>query len=151
MCVFLIAQLVWLVGILGSRKPVLPHQFGSSPTDRPMSVRNRCVIEVLGGVFVLSHCFVCECRGFCHRTESDIFLFLFLKLPSLLKIVWVVFSWFLVGAYIQAYVSFCIIKHYMHTYWHLVSVRANDNDFWKSFLITTSVRPNWRYPEFKIF
>ena len=27
-------------------------------TDRPKSVRNRCVIEVFGGVFVLSHCFL---------------------------------------------------------------------------------------------
>ena len=27
-----------------------------TPTDRPMSVRNRCVIEVFGGVFVLSRC-----------------------------------------------------------------------------------------------
>ena len=29
------------------------------PTDRPIkSVRNRCVIEVFGGVFVLWHCFL---------------------------------------------------------------------------------------------
>ena len=27
-------------------------------TDRPKSVRNRCVIEVFGGVFVLSRCFL---------------------------------------------------------------------------------------------
>ena len=27
-----------------------------TPTDRPKSVRNRCVIEVFGGVFVLSLC-----------------------------------------------------------------------------------------------
>ena len=29
-----------------------------TPTDRPKSVRNRCVIEVFGGVFVLSCCFL---------------------------------------------------------------------------------------------
>ena len=29
-----------------------------TPTDRPKSVRNRCVIEVFGGVFVLSRCFL---------------------------------------------------------------------------------------------
>ena len=29
-----------------------------TPTDRPKSVRNRCVIEVFGSVFVLSHCFL---------------------------------------------------------------------------------------------
>ena len=27
-------------------------------TDRPKSVRNRCVIEVFGGVVVLSFCFL---------------------------------------------------------------------------------------------
>ena len=28
------------------------------PAYRPKSLRNRCVIEVFGGVFVLSHCFL---------------------------------------------------------------------------------------------
>ena len=28
-----------------------------TPTDHPKSVRNRCVIEVFGGVFALSYCF----------------------------------------------------------------------------------------------
>ena len=28
-----------------------------TPADRPKLVRNRCVIEVFGGVFVLSRCF----------------------------------------------------------------------------------------------
>ena len=28
-----------------------------TPTDRPKSVRNRCVLEVFGGVFVLTRCF----------------------------------------------------------------------------------------------
>ena len=40
-----------------------------------MSVRNRCVIEV----FVLSRCYLDFSAGvgaFCHRTESDLFLFL---------------------------------------------------------------------------
>ena len=27
-----------------------------TPTDRPKTVRNHCVIEVFGGVFVLSRC-----------------------------------------------------------------------------------------------
>ena len=31
--------------------------FVFTPTDRPKSVRNRCVIEVFGGVFMLSRCF----------------------------------------------------------------------------------------------
>ena len=29
-----------------------------TPTDRPKSVRNRCVIKVFGGVFLLSRCFL---------------------------------------------------------------------------------------------
>ena len=47
-----------------------------TPTDRSKSVRNRCVIELFCGVV----CVVtfplwnfCWCRGFCHRTESDLF------------------------------------------------------------------------------
>ena len=47
-----------------------------TPTDRPKSVRNRYVIEVFGGVFAFG--FLCRCKGFCHRTESDLFLFLVL-------------------------------------------------------------------------
>ena len=50
-------------------------------TDHPKSVHNRCVIEVFGGVFVLSCCFLDFSVGvgafvICHRTESDLFLFL---------------------------------------------------------------------------
>ena len=29
-----------------------------TPTDRPKSVRHRCVIEDFGGVFMLSRCFL---------------------------------------------------------------------------------------------
>ena len=36
-----------------------------TPTNRPTSVRNRCVIGVLGGVLC------CQLVGFRHRTESD--------------------------------------------------------------------------------
>ena len=48
--------------------------------DRPKSVRNCCVIDVFGGVFVVTLLFgfFCRCRGFCHRTKSDLFLFLLL-------------------------------------------------------------------------
>ena len=51
-----------------------------TPTDRPKSVRNSCVIKVFGGVFMLSRCFLDCSVGvgvFCHGTESDIFLSLF--------------------------------------------------------------------------
>ena len=49
-----------------------------TPTDRPKSVRNRFVVEVFGGIFVLSRCFLVFSVGvgfFCHRNESDLFLF----------------------------------------------------------------------------
>ena len=48
-------------------------------TDRPKSVCSRCVIEVFGGVFVFSIGFQISCwhREFCHRTESDLIIFLF--------------------------------------------------------------------------
>ena len=29
-----------------------------TPTDHPKSIRNRCLIEVFDGVFVLSYCFL---------------------------------------------------------------------------------------------
>ena len=107
MCVLLISQLLRLVERFGSRKPVLLHQFDgyrySSPIHStsqemssllarsnvwdyrysnwlslvgPQSLCNRsfwwrfCVVVSIFGFF-------CGCRGFCHRTESDLFLFFF--------------------------------------------------------------------------
>ena len=51
----------------------------ATPTGHPKSVRSRCVIEVFGGVFVLSIGFriFCWYKGFCHRTEPDLLLFHF--------------------------------------------------------------------------
>ena len=63
-----------------------------TPTDRPKSVRNRYVIEVFGGVFVIFTLLLglfCGCRGFCHRTESDLFLFLLMWVYGLLSQDWV--------------------------------------------------------------
>ena len=53
----------------------------NSPMDRLKSVRNRCVIEIVGGVFVFSLCFLdfSVGVGLIHRTESDLF-------PNLLTI-----------------------------------------------------------------
>ena len=51
-----------------------------TPTDRPKSVRNRYVMELFCGIVCvvrLPFWHFCWCRGFCHRTESDLFLFLF--------------------------------------------------------------------------
>ena len=53
-----------------------------TPTDRPKSVRNRFVIELFLWRWLSCHfsllTYFCWCRGFCHRTESDLFLFLLL-------------------------------------------------------------------------
>ena len=74
----------WLHGCCGKVGPVKQVNHTSwkaevTPTDRPESVRNRCVIELYCGVVCvvpLPFWHFC-CRGFCHRTESDLFLFLF--------------------------------------------------------------------------
>ena len=49
-----------------------------TPTDRPKSVRNRCLIELFCGVVcvvTLPFLHFRLCRVFCHRTESDLLLF----------------------------------------------------------------------------
>ena len=44
------------------------------------SVRNRCLIKIFGGVYVLSlFGFFFGCKGFCHKTESDLFILLSIK------------------------------------------------------------------------
>ena len=44
-----------------------------TPTVRPKSVSNPCVIEVFGGVVLSMGCRIfCWYRGFRHRTESDL-------------------------------------------------------------------------------
>ena len=58
-----------------------------TPIDRPKSVRNCCLIELVCGavcVVILPFWQFVWCRGFCHRTESDLFLFLlhFVKGPT---------------------------------------------------------------------
>ena len=60
-CVLLITLLLWLVGkvwilFTGLTTPV--GWLSLFPTDRLKSVRKRCVIEVFGGGFVLSCCFL---------------------------------------------------------------------------------------------
>ena len=50
----------------------------NTPTDRPKSALNSCVVEVFGGVFVLSSCFLdfsLDVGVFGHMTESDLFPF----------------------------------------------------------------------------
>ena len=51
-CVLLITQLFWLEDRLGLENQFNHTIWGTvvTPTDRPKSVRNNCVIEVFGGV-----------------------------------------------------------------------------------------------------
>ena len=77
----MIERLLRLVG-RWARKPVNHTSWVAvvTPTDRPKSVRNRFLIELFCGVVwvvALPFWHFCWCRGFCHRTESDLFLFLF--------------------------------------------------------------------------
>ena len=84
---FLICVSFWLHGCCGKKEGcALVNRFIHAsamavitPTDRPKSVHNRCVVEVLVA-FLCCHVafwiFFVDVRGFCHRTESDLFLFL---------------------------------------------------------------------------
>ena len=50
----------------------------ATSTDSPYSVRNRCLIEHFGDVFVLTLLFIFRwCMGFYYRIESDPLIFLF--------------------------------------------------------------------------
>ena len=74
-----------------------------TPTDHPKSVRYRCVIEVFGGVFVLSIGFriFCWYRGFRHRSESDLLLFLLQLTNGLLFYS----CWFVLRIYVSNYTT----------------------------------------------
>ena len=75
-------------------------------SDRPKSVRNRCVIEVFGGVFVFCVQLVVEFSvGLCHRTESDLLLFL-------LKMLKIHFN-----INIAYYVDFVVANNVLKVYW----------------------------------
>ena len=81
MCAFLITHLLRLVGRLSARKPVYHTSWVTAvtPTDRPKSVRNSCVIKLFCGVLCCHGAFLDCSVGvgiFSHRTESDLFLFL---------------------------------------------------------------------------
>ena len=78
----MIKRLLRLVG-RWARKPVNHTSWVAvvTPTDRPKSVRNCCLIELFCGVVcvvTLSLWHFCWYRGFCHRTGSDLPLFVFM-------------------------------------------------------------------------
>ena len=87
MCVLLITRLLRGVG-RWARKPVNHTSWVAvvTPTDRPKSVRNCCLIELFCGVVCVATLplwYFCWYRGFCHRTGSDLLLFVFWPLGSL--------------------------------------------------------------------
>ena len=56
-----------------------------TPTNRPKSVRNCCLIELFCGVVCVATLplwHFCWYRGFCHRTGSDLFLFVLKKIKE---------------------------------------------------------------------
>ena len=78
-CVLLITRLLRGVG-RWARKPVNHTSWVAvvTPTDRPKSVRNCCLIELFCGVVcvvTLPLWHFCLYRGFCHRTGSDLLPF----------------------------------------------------------------------------
>ena len=87
MCFLLITRLLRGVGSW-ARKPVNHTSWVAvvTPTDRPKSVRSCCLIELLCNVVcvvVLPFWHFCWCRGFCHRTGSDLLLFVFFSICHL--------------------------------------------------------------------
>ena len=85
MCVLLITWLLRLVGRLSTGIPVNHTSWMAvvTPPDRPKSVCNRCVIAVFGGV--LGWWIFCWYEDFCHRTKSDLVLFLFITNVTTVK------------------------------------------------------------------
>ena len=86
MCVLLITRLLRGVG-RWARKPVNHTSWVAvvTPTDRPKSVRNCCLMELFCGVVcvvTLPLWHFCWYRGFCHRTGSDLLLFVYLSCLS---------------------------------------------------------------------
>ena len=68
---------LWL--LVGTPSAIRPELASRRAEHGPKSVRNRSVIELFCGVVcvvILPFWHFCWCKGFCHRTESDIFLFL---------------------------------------------------------------------------
>ena len=92
MCVLLITRLLRGVG-RWARKPVNHTSWVTVviPTDRPKSVRNCCLIELFCGVVcvvTLPLWHFCWYRGFCHRTGSDLLLFVFIPMKVKQKSYW---------------------------------------------------------------
>ena len=108
MCVLLITRLLRGVG-RWARKPVNHTSWVAvvTPTDRPKSVRNCCLIELFCGVVCVATLplwHFCWYRGFCHRTGSDLLLFVF-TCTYVFRTCVLRFSWFLTVDSTQKYVQ----------------------------------------------
>ena len=57
-----------------------------TPTDRPKSVCNQRSFWWRFCVVTLFFVFFCRCRGFCHRTESDLCLFLLVSVTRSIEV-----------------------------------------------------------------
>ena len=89
----------WLHGVCGEWEGGPVNQVNHTswvavvtPTDRPKSVRNCCLIELFCGVVcivTLPFWHFCWCRGFCHRAWSDLLLFV-CKEKSWVKVCFIV-------------------------------------------------------------
>ena len=82
-CVLLVSKLLRLVGRLSIRKPVQPQQCVTK-TDRPVSIRNRCVIDCLKAFLCCHLCvfYPCWYWGYFEMRLSQISLFLFLSVAT---------------------------------------------------------------------
>ena len=92
MCVLLITRLLRGVG-RWARKPVNHISWVAvvTPTDRPKSVCNCCLIELFCGVVCVATLplwHFCWYRGFCRRTGSDLlpFVYIFIVFQRCIKI-----------------------------------------------------------------
>ena len=106
-----------------ARKPVNHTSWVAvvTPTDRPKSVRNCCLIELFCGVLCVATLplwHFCCYRGFCHRTGSDLLLFV---LESWKYAVFCTFSYMLLTVCWNF--VYDLIFLYLRSRWSIVDLR----------------------------
>ena len=140
-----------------ARKPVNHTSWVAvvTPTDRPKPVRNRCLIELFCGVVcvvTLPFWHFCWCKGFCHRTESDLFLFLELLISIDMQFIvkrrpieisscslLIRTSWIPIIDFLNR-CNWCTFQHYKFTYFAIYCTPTKN---WERYNGTTpSVRPS---------
>ena len=86
-----------------------------TPTDRPKSVRYCCLIKLFCGdvcVVTLPFWHFCWCRGFCHRTGSDLLLFVVMLLTDH-PLYWLIVNMYCLKVLVQktSYLTHCNVPH----------------------------------------